>query len=606
MLEDLLAQSTRFMFFTGKGGVGKTSLSSATAVALAALGRRVLLVSTDPASNLSEVLATPIGRTARAVDGVAGLDALDIDPNAAAAAYRDRIVGPIRGVLPAAVVSGIEEQLSGACTVEIAAFDEFTALLADPDATKQYDHVVFDTAPTGHTLRMLALPGAWTGFLDTNTSGTTCIGPLSGLTQAQDRYRIAFEALADPAVTTLVLVTRPDRGAVDEADRARAELEVLGLTNQFLLINGVFTATVDDDPTAAALERRHHEVLETLPVSLSALRRETLPLLSGAPLGPNALRDLLEGKSPEGVALDEFDAASTSLAEIADEIAARGHGLIMTMGKGGVGKTTIAAALAINLARRGLPVTLSTTDPAAHLRATLGEGDSWPKELLVERVDPKVETDKYVVDVLASAGADLDVAGRAVLEEDLRSPCTEEIAVFKAFATTVAAATNRIVVLDTAPTGHTLLLLDAAESYSREVSRLADQTPSDVSQLLGRLRDPQFTSVLLVTLPEPTPVHEGAALQQDLARAGIRPAAWVVNQSLSATGTTDPTLAARTRHEVRWLREIHAQHARVAVVAWQRETPTGPDSLSSLVRGEYHSTDTVTTPPQGAFDAVAV
>jgi len=583
MLEVLLDQPTRFMFFTGKGGVGKTSLSSATAVALADRGRRVLLVSTDPASNLSEVLASPIGPSPRAVEGVAGLDALDIDPNAAAAAYRERIVGPVRGVFPDDIVSGIEEQLSGACTVEIAAFDEFTALLADAEATSHYDHVVFDTAPTGHTLRMLALPAAWTGFLDANTAGTTCIGPLSGLTQAQDRYRIALATLADPSITTLVLVTRPDSGAINEADRARAELESLGLTNQFLLINGVFSDENSEDPTARAFARRQHHALEQMPASLSGLQRESLPLLSGAPIGSLALRGLLEGRSPEVVGADDFDPTTTTLADIADDIAVKGHGLIMTMGKGGVGKTTIAAALAVDLAERGLGVTLTTTDPAAHLTDTLGQGETWPSSLVVERVDPHIVTALYVAEVMATAGADLDDAGRAVLEEDLRSPCTEEIAVFKAFAATVAGAADRIVILDTAPTGHTLLLLDAAESYSREVSRLRDQTPSDVSQLLGRLRDPDFTSVLLVTLAEPTPVHEAVALQIDLERAGIHPASWVVNQSLLATGTNNTTLAARARHEVRWLREIRDNHSSVAIVAWQQQAPSGPRLLRALV-----------------------
>jgi arsenite/tail-anchored protein-transporting ATPase len=584
MLEQLLTHPTRFMFFTGKGGVGKTSLSSATAVALASADLRVLLVSTDPASNLSEVLATPIGRTARPVDGVPGLDALDIDPDAAAAAYRDRVVGPYRGVLPDTVVAGIEEQLSGACTVEIAAFDEFTALLADPDATAGYDHVVFDTAPTGHTLRLLALPSAWTGFLDESTVGVTCIGPLSGLTQAQDRYRVALEALADPALTTLVLVTRPDTGAITEADRARSELAALGLTNQHLLVNGVFTVQDPDDRTARAFESRHTDALAALPEGLIGLPREFLPLLAGAPVGPAALRDLLRGVSPAAADDDDFNTGTTSLAEIADELADRGHGLVMTMGKGGVGKTTIAAALAVDLARRGLPVTLSTTDPAAHLQDALGDGPSWPDGLLVERVDPAAATASYVADVLATAGAGLDAGGLAVLEEDLRSPCTAEIAVFKAFATTVAAATDRIVVLDTAPTGHTLLLLDAAQSYQREVNRHPDQATHDVAHLLERLRDPDYTSVLLVALPEPTPVHEAAALQDDLERAGIHPAAWVVNQSLSATGTTDPTLAARARHETRWLREVLTHHSSVAVVAWQPDPPTGLDPLARLVR----------------------
>jgi arsenite-transporting ATPase len=586
MLAGLLARPTRFMFFTGKGGVGKTSLSSATAVALAEQGRRVLLVSTDPASNLSEVLATPIERSARAVAGVGGLDALDIDPDAAAAAYRDRVVGPYRGVLPDGVVAGIEEQLSGACTVEIAAFDEFTALLADPTATAGYDHVVFDTAPTGHTLRLLALPAAWTGFLDTSTVGVTCIGPLSGLTQAQDRYRIALDALADPATTTLVLVTRPDPAAIAEADRARRELAALGLTNQHLLVNGMFSATDRDDPTARALAGRHAEALDALPDALAELPRETLPLLAGAPVGPDALRDLLRGVSPVGTDDGGFDAATTSLSDIADRLAGRGRGLAMTMGKGGVGKTTIAAALAVELARQGLPVTLSTTDPAAHLDGALGAIGRLPASLVVERVDPDAATAAYVADVLAGAGADLDPAGKAVLEEDLRSPCTAEIAVFRAFAATVGAANDRIVVLDTAPTGHTLLLLDAAQSYHREVTRHRDQAPADVADLLARLRDPDYTSVLLVTLPEPTPVHEATALQEDLERAGIHPAAWIANQSLAATGTTDPTLAARASHETRWLEEILTHHPALAVVPWQAEPPTGPDALVALLARE--------------------
>ncbi|MDZ7676374.1 MAG: arsenical pump-driving ATPase [Acidimicrobiales bacterium] len=585
MLDSLLGSPTRFLFFTGKGGVGKTSLSSATAVGLARQGRRVLLVSTDPASNLSEVLATTIGSTARPVAGVSGLDALDIDPTAAAAAYRDRVVGPYRGVLPDPVVANIEEQLSGACTVEIAAFDEFTALLADPDATAGYDHVVFDTAPTGHTLRLLALPGAWTGFLDTNTAGVTCIGPMSGLTQAHDRYRVALGALADPAVTTLVLVARPETAALEEADRARDELAALGLTNQHLVVNGAFEATGSDDPTAEALAARQADALLAMPAGLVGLTRDTLPLLSVPPIGADALAGMLEGRSTaSSAAAVAFTGATTSLAEIADRVAARSSGLVMTMGKGGVGKTTIAAALAIDLARRGLPVTLSTTDPAAHLTGALAGAEELPATLVVERVDPEAATAAYTADVLADAGAGLDADAVAVLEEDLHSPCTEEIAVFQAFASTVGTATDRIVVLDTAPTGHTLLLLDAAHSYQREVERHQDDTSADVAGLLGRLRDPDYTSLLLVTLPEPTPVHEAAELQADLARAGIQPASWVVNQTFTATGTTDPVLAARARNEHRWLADVLERHDQLAVVAWQATSPTGADALARLVR----------------------
>ncbi len=586
MLDRLLAAPGRFLFFTGKGGVGKTSLSSAAAVALAEQGRRVLLVSTDPASNLAEVLGTPLGRTAHPVAGVEGLSALEIDPTAAAAAYRDRVVGPYRGVLPESVIAGIEEQLAGACTVEIAAFDEFTALLADPAATFDYDQVVFDTAPTGHTLRLLALPAAWTGFLDTNTSGTTCIGPASGLTHQHEQYRLALDTLANPERTTLVLVARPDAAAIAEADRARAELALLGLTNQHLVINGVFTASDPDDPTAHALAVSHARALEALPASLAVLPRDTLPLLASPPIGPEALRDLLKGQARDDATgtADAGSLATTSLAVIADRLADEGRGLVMTMGKGGVGKTTIAAALAVDLARRGKLVTLSTTDPAAHLAFALGTRGTLPPTLTVERIDPEAATAAYTSGVLVSTGAGLAPDARALLEEDLRSPCTAEIAVFQAFAATVATAADRIVVLDTAPTGHTLLLLDAARSYHREVSRQTGAISDEVANLLDRLADPGYTHVLVVTLPEPTPVHEALALQTDLERAGIRPAAWIANQSLLATATHDPILAARARHEARWLAEIRSHHDQLAIVAWQSEPLTGPEALAGLVR----------------------
>ena len=584
MLDALLTGPTRFLFFTGKGGVGKTSLSSATAIALARQGRRVLLVSTDPASNLSEVLATPIGSTPQPVNGVHGLDALDIDPDAAAAAYRDRVVGPYRGVLPDGVVANIEEQLSGACTVEIAAFDEFTALLADPHATAGYDHVVFDTAPTGHTLRLLALPGAWTGFLDTNTAGVTCIGPMSGLTQAHDRYRVALDSLADPALTTLVLVTRPEIASLEEADRARVELADIGIANQHLIVNGAFSTDDANDATALALATRQTEAMAAIPSGLTELSRDTLPLLAVPPIGADALANLLNGQStPQTVDSTRFDGATTSLSKIADRVAERGNGLVMTMGKGGVGKTTIAAALAVELANRGLPVTLSTTDPAAHLAGALVGGSALPDNLIVERIDPDAATAAYTAEVLADAGAGLDAGGIAVLEEDLRSPCTAEIAVFRTFATTVGTASDRIVVLDTAPTGHTLLLLDAAQSYQREVERHQDQTSDDVALLLTRLRNPDYTTLLLVTLPEPTPVHEAAELQADLKRADIRPTAWIANQTLTATGTQDPILAERARHEQRWLADILHRHHQLAVVPWQPNAPTGTDALTSLV-----------------------
>ena len=584
LLAGLLGTPPRFLFFTGKGGVGKTSVASASAIALADSGQRVLLVSTDPASNLDEVLGVPLGPAPRSVPDVPRLDAMNIDPLAAAAAYRERVVGPYRGVLPDSAVSSIEEQLSGACTVEIAAFDEFTALLADPAGTEGYDHVIFDTAPTGHTLRLLSLPAAWSEFIDASTLGTSCIGPLSGLASSQDRYRSAVATLADANRTVLVLVSRADALTLGEAARAAAELAALGIASQRLVINGVFRASDHNDKLAASLAGRTAAALSALPGELADLERDEVPLMPWAPVGIAGLRALTGGippaASPEPPA---FTAGTTPLATLIDELADRGRGLVLTMGKGGVGKTTLAAAIAVELVRLGHAVELTTTDPAAHLDAILDSGTSRPARLRVSRIDPDQETAAYTAEVLAGAG--LGPSARAVLEEDLRSPCTEEIAVFRAFASTVAQAVDGFVVLDTAPTGHTLLLLDAARAYHREVGRQAGAVPPEVAALLDRLTDPAFTSVFVVTLPEATPVHEAAALQADLRRAGIEPAAWVVNQSLSATPVTDPVLVARAAAELACLDEIATRHAaRLAVLPLLAEPPIGTEGTARLLR----------------------
>ena len=452
-LTDLWRAPTRHLFFTGKGGVGKTSLACATAIALADLGRRVLLVSTDPASNLDEVLDVPLGPEPTPIASVPGLEALNLDPEAAARAYRERIVGPYRGKLPASAVTSIEEQLSGACTVEIAAFDEFAKLLGNASATRRFDHVVFDTAPTGHTLRLLSLPAAWTGYLQANPGAGSCLGPLGGLAAQRELYAATVRALADASVTTLVLVTRPEVPALDEAERTRAELAALGVSNQRLIVNGLFAATDRDDPVACALEARGRAAMSAVPDGLGRLERSTVPLSPRSLVGVPALRRWLQGVDEQGAVAPAAPVESTGWAALVGELEQPGQGVIMTMGKGGVGKTTIAAALATELARRGHRVHLTTTDPAAHVAAAVGTP---PPNLRVSRIDPAAETAAYMAEVRDLAAPSLDEAGRALLEEDLRSPCTEEIAVFRAFARTVATGEDELVVVDTAPTGHTL------------------------------------------------------------------------------------------------------------------------------------------------------
>jgi len=578
--------ASRFLFFTGKGGVGKTSLSCAVALKLAEAGKRVLLVSTDPASNLDEVLETRLSNHPTAIPGVPGLDALNINPVEAAAAYRERLIGPMRGILPEAALRSMEEQLSGSCTVEIAAFDEFSGLIGNAEAAKDYDHVIFDTAPTGHTLRLMSLAKAWDQFLDSNTSGTSCLGPLAGLEKQRVIYEATVKTLADEKATTLVLVSRPQLAALREAERTSKELRALGVANQQLVINGVFETQCPEDTTAQAMQQRGAKALSAASAFISSLPTFIVPLRAINILGIGGLRVLLGGDGTLAcAALPAVDAwmppELQSLSDVVSGIEQRGHGVIMTMGKGGVGKTTVAAAIAVSLARRGHRVHLSTTDPAAHVAQTLaGELDG----LTVSRIDPAAETAAYTAEVMANQGAQMDEAGRALLEEDLRSPCTEEIAVFRAFAREVGRGTDRFVVLDTAPTGHTLLLLDASEAYQRELERQARSTqPEEVLKLLERLRDPAFTHILIVTLPEATPVHEAAALQEDLRRARIEPHAWVINQSLLRSGSCDPLLQRREHNEHRYIAEVvQKQATRTAWLPWQAEEPTGPEALAKL------------------------
>jgi arsenite-transporting ATPase len=586
-MRQFLQSARRFLFFTGKGGVGKTSMACATAVALAGAGKRVLLISTDPASNLDEVLGTPLDSVPVPVQGVERLEAMNINPVAAANAYRERIVGPFRGVLPEATVKSIEEQLSGACTVEIASFNEFTRLLGHSAAIEGYDHVILDTAPTGHTLRLLSLPAAWNDFIASSKTGNSCLGPLAGLKEQRLVYERAVTALCNPEQTVLALVTRAEPAALKEAARASKELGIVGIKNQRLIINGLFTAIDRNDPIALGFEQRGREAIANLPPEIATLPRTEVPFKPQGFVGISSLANVFNGnEEPRAEQLSENSppGANSELRNLVDQISQTSSGVIMTMGKGGVGKTTLAAAIAVELAHRGFPVHLSTTDPAAHISDAVGEV---LPNLQVHRIDPAAETLAHVEHVMATTGAALDEEGRSLLEEELRSPCTEEIAVFQAFARTVAKGNESFVVLDTAPTGHTLLLLDATEAYHREVLRRASDLPEPVRELLPRLRNRDYTKVILVTLPEATPVHEAAQLQEDLRRAGIEPFAWAINQSFAAASPSDPALRAKSASETRYISEVHELAANTAIIPWIPGSLSGRENLRKILASEH-------------------
>lgn len=578
-----LNDTPRFLFFTGKGGVGKTSIACATAVRLANEGKRVLLVSTDPASNVGQVFGVTIGDVITPIPFVAGLDALEIDPQEAAQNYRDKIVGPLRGVASEQEVRSAEEQLSGACTTEIAAFDEFTALLVDSELTSHYDHIIFDTAPTGHTIRLLQLPGAWSGFLEAGKGDASCLGPLAGLDKQRAQYRSAVDALSDPQRTRLVLVARAQHSSLAEVERTHHELSAIGLQQQYLVINGVMPADGhDSDPLALSIIAREQHALSEMPTSLRALPYDTVDLKPFNLVGIDALNALL---SENDVANDVHvelpsDLDLPKLSDLVDAIAADKRGLVMLMGKGGVGKTTIAAAIAVELAKRGFPVHLTTSDPAAHLAETL---QGTLPNLELSRIDPREETDRYREHVLKTKGASLDDEGRALLEEDLRSPCTEEIAVFHAFARIIREAKRKFVVMDTAPTGHTLLLLDATGAYHRDVARQMGATGMHFTTPMMQMQDQSHTKMILVTLAETTPVLEAGGLQNDLRRAGIEPWAWVINNCIAAAHPRSDLLRRRALNELTEINAVATTHAkRYAVVPLCSEEPVGVQRLLTL------------------------
>ena len=568
---------TKYLFFTGKGGVGKTSAACATAITLADQGKRIMLISTDPASNLQDVFNTKLSNKGIQIEGVPNLVVANFEPEAAAKEYKESVVAPYRGKLPDVVIKNMEEQLSGSCTVEIAAFNEFSNFITDKKAQKEFDYIIFDTAPTGHTLRMLQLPSAWSNFISESTHGASCLGQLAGLEDKKEIYKNAVKTLADKDMTTLILVARPEMAPLKETERAWKELQDIGINNGIIIMNGVLK--ISDDSLSSEIAHKQQKALKDIPEALRNLETYEIPLRPYNVTGLENLRALLTtdniSYNEEKLNIKEIP----KLKAVVDDIYASNKKVIFAMGKGGVGKTTIAAAIALGLAKKGKKVHLTTTDPAAHIKFVLDESFG----ISLSNIDEKKELAKYQEEVLSKARETMNEEDLEYIKEDLRSPCTQEIAVFRAFAEIVESREDEVVVIDTAPTGHTLLLIDSTQSYNKEIQRSEGDIPESVKKLLPKLRNADETEVIIVTLAETTPVYEAMRLQEDLIRAGINSKWWVINSSLYATDTTNKILRAKASNEVTWINKVNEiSKGNFAVVEWKAEEVKGEKLLDLL------------------------
>jgi arsenite/tail-anchored protein-transporting ATPase len=559
-------------FFSGKGGVGKTTMAAATAVRMADSGKKTLIVSTDPASNLSDVFERPIGH--KIVEIVPNLFAMEIDPDRATEEYREHVIGPMRGIMPPDVMKVLEEQFRSACTVEIASFDRFTDFLGKTE----FDAVIFDTAPTGHTIRLLELPVDWSAHIEESAkgSGQTCIGPVSSIQDSKEKYDRAVAAMRDPERTEFILVCRPEATSVSETVRAHDELSALGIGNFRIVVNGIYPDGAGGP--FAGLGNRQREQVRALSASLPYPRQE-VRLQAGEVKGVDSLRrfaeivyegrpEILQGRFFwEGI----FDGFSEPAA-LSQLLAARnGNRMVVLTGKGGVGKTVAACAVAARRAGDGHKTLLVTTDPAAHIGQVLSvevttrvrPADGYPN-LSVARIDQKASVEAYKEKILArarSSGHSEDML--AAVREELESPCTEEMAVFEEFSKMVEREDFAYVVFDTAPTGHTLRLLELPYDYARQVEMMvsirkddpaAGEARKKLDALIRRLKDPDRCTFLLVIYPEYTPVFEAKRASEDLRDAGIDVQGVIANFVLEEKDCTTPFTTSRFHMQQHYLR----------------------------------------------------
>jgi arsenite-transporting ATPase len=574
----------QFYFYSGKGGVGKTSMACVAAVRYAEQGKKTLIVTTDPASNLADVFEQKIGHQITPIDGVANLWAMEIDPDLATEEYKDKALAPIRAAFPKEMVAVIDEQMSGPCTTEVAAFDRFTDFLDQSHEIKiDFDVIIFDTAPTGHTLRLLELPFEWSQSIDLadQGSGQTCLGPSAAIQESKLKYEHAMRVLRDGRLTTFFFVLNPEAIAIKETKRSISELKKLNIQSYQLIINGIIPAQETKNPLFGARAQMQSQYLKQIDAELP-YPAKMMYLLSGEIKGVEKLRQvsgiyfdnkkISEKYQPEKnpIAVPFYN---PSLAM--SHILPNGHKrTLFFAGKGGVGKTVSSCITAVWLARQGYRTLLLTTDPAAHLGDVLGVpvGDAAEKvagmpNLWAARIDPKAAADEYKARILNDARQ----RGRPeesikVMAEELDSPCTEEMAGFDRFIDFASQSDWQVIVFDTAPTGHTLRLIELPVDWNQQLNikvfATVDSTAADdvakkrFGDVIAMMRDPEQSTFAYVMYPEATPILEAHRAVEELATVGIQAGMVVVNQIIPEGSATTPFVRARRTMQEGYLKEI--------------------------------------------------
>jgi len=587
---------TRYIFFSGKGGVGKTTMACATAIHYATKGKKTLIVTTDPASNLADVFEREIGHKITPIKGVPNLSAMEIDPDEATREYKERIIGPFREVMPEDVIVSMEENLSGPCTTEMASFDRFIDFME----TDEYDVIVFDTAPTGHTIRLLELPVDWSKHIEESAkgSGQTCLGPVQSIQGSKEKYDRATALLRNPDRTTFIFVMRPEELSLYETLRAAKELETIGIKSGDLIINGILPEEVCEMEFFRRKWERQQEIMKETEKAVEKPKRYML-LRDSEVKGVNPLKgvaeELFNGKRPEhshagavpeepGFTIEKPDIDSLWLPQ-------EGTKALFFTGKGGVGKTTISCIAAVYASQKGFKTLLITTDPAAHIGEVLDvKVGSEPVEIAPNlhavMVDQETAFREYKKGILDDARGKYSEDMLATMEEELNSPCTEEMAAFDKFVQFIEGREYDVVVFDTAPTGHTLRLLDLPFDYAKQVEMMVcgdeakEAAQNRFREIINILRDGERTIFNLVLYPESTPIMESYRAMLDLKEAGIETQLVVANMILPEEVCVNDFFRNRRAMQMKYLEEIRDRfNLPILIFPLFEEEPRGLDDL---------------------------